>query len=453
MKVHAAVTSPVVTLVRAAMLALPRAILALTVGIALLPSSSEAVTGCKVHLSSKTGLIDVFASGVSGPLLWGDRSGSESLTFANAGTCIAGASASKCEFGAPGSVQAITPPDLCTVYMKDSGPECAVYIKGCTPGPRFTDQAKADALAQLVAALSFHHSVPTIEFSGVNVQIDSGSGTTAGATNGAGNLIIGYNEQQCRLSGGTCATDGDCPANPCIPGMPFGDCTFGGFLCLTNADCPPNVCPQRDGSHNLVVGPDHSYSSYGGLVAGIANAINGPDASVSGGNFNTASGLYASVSGGHGNTASGEEASVSGGDLNTASDIHTSVSGGLHNTASRQDASVSGGIDNTASQQWASVSGGQCNVAGPGPASCFEPSSTALSVSGGTDNLASGNFASVSGGLGNTVSGAFASVSGGEGNTASGTVASVSGGTSLTAAGFSEWHSGESAGFPNGTEY
>jgi hypothetical protein len=62
--------------------------------------------------------------------------------------------------------------------MKDSGPECAVYIKGCTPGPRFTDQAKADALARLVAALSFHHSVPI--FTGVNVQIVSGSGATDG---------------------------------------------------------------------------------------------------------------------------------------------------------------------------------------------------------------------------------------------------------------------------------
>src|SRR5215475_13018649 len=168
-------------------------ILASCLSVILTPSSSEAVTGCKVHVSPKTGLIDVFASGVSGPLLWGARSGSESSTFANAATCIAGSSASKCEFDAPGSVQAITPPDLCTLYLKDNGAECAAYIKGCTPGARATDQAKADALQQLVSAIEFHHSIPTVVFTGVNVQIVSGAGGTGAPPNGAGNLIIGYN--------------------------------------------------------------------------------------------------------------------------------------------------------------------------------------------------------------------------------------------------------------------
>src|SRR2546427_4427760 len=35
---------------------------------------------------------------------------------------------------------------------------------------------------------------PTVRFSGVNVQIVSGSGSTSGAVNGEGNLIIGYAE-------------------------------------------------------------------------------------------------------------------------------------------------------------------------------------------------------------------------------------------------------------------
>jgi hypothetical protein len=148
--------------------------------------------------------------------------------------------------------------------MKDSGPECAVYIKGCTPGPRFTDQAKADALAQLVAALSFHHSVPTMVFTGVNVQIVSGSGATDGTVNGTGNLIIGYN-----------AT---------------------------------TTSPTQTGSHNLVVGDEHTFSSFGGLVAGFENAITGQWASVSGGTGNTASGLDVSVSGGEVTTASAEAA-------------------------------------------------------------------------------------------------------------------------------------------------
>ncbi len=50
----------------------------------------------------------------------------------------------------------------------------------------------------------------------------------------------------------------------------------------------------------MVIGPNHRFLSFGGLVAGLHNTISGPEASVSGGSFNTASGLAASVSGGHG---------------------------------------------------------------------------------------------------------------------------------------------------------
>ncbi len=188
---------------------------------------------------------------------------------------------------------------MCTLYLKDAGAECAAYIKGCTPGARFTDQAKADALQQLVAAVSFHHSVPTVVFTGVNVQIVSGSGATDGPVNGAGNLIVGYDK---------------------------------GTLGQT-----------RTGSHNLVVGDEHEYTSYGGFVAGLTNTVSGPSASVTGGYENVASGMSACVIGGHANTASG---------------LYASVSGGLYNIASGADASVSGGALNTASGLYASVSGG-----------------------------------------------------------------------------------------------
>jgi hypothetical protein len=39
-------------------------------------------------------------------------------------------------------------------------------------------------------------------------------------------------------------------------------------------------------------GIDHSYSSYGGFVAGFGNTLSGSFASVSGGSGNTASGKY-----------------------------------------------------------------------------------------------------------------------------------------------------------------
>ena len=74
------------------------------------------------------------AGSVSGPLLWGDRSGSETNALANAATCVGGSSASKCELGGLGTVEAITPADVCTIYLKDSGAECAADPGRGPPG-------------------------------------------------------------------------------------------------------------------------------------------------------------------------------------------------------------------------------------------------------------------------------------------------------------------------------
>ena len=68
-----------------------------------------------------------------------------------------------------------------------------------------------------------------LTMSGMNVQVVDGSGDTSGVVNGFGNLIVGYNEK--------------------------------GFAAT------------RTGSHNLVVGLNHEYTSYAGLVAGNSNVI------------------------------------------------------------------------------------------------------------------------------------------------------------------------------------
>jgi len=236
-------------------------------------------------------------------------------------------------------------------------------------------------------------SGPHLLITGCNVHIRSGSGATIDATTNLGNLIIGYNE------GRGIAED------------------------TTN----------RTGSHTLIIGPQHQFTSSGGLLAGHSNTVTNNFASVSGGAGNTASGQDASVSGGSDNTASAFAASVSGGQSNTASGETASVSGGGGNTASGDRASVSGGFANTASGLVASVSGGEFNMASGGSAS----------VSGGIENTASGTRASsVSGGANNTASGFEASVSGGQNNTASGSRASVSGGNSRTASGPHDWAAG-----------
>ena len=129
---------------------------------------------------------------------------------------------------------------------------------------------------------------PVVWFEAVNVKIVNGTGftgSTLGAPailNGLGNLIVGYDE-------------------PRDPAEGAGE-------------------SDKTGSHNLIVGPDHNYSSYGGFVAGAINTVSAPNASVSGGGFNTASGDVASVSGGVLNVASGVGSSVSGGVSNIAAE-------------------------------------------------------------------------------------------------------------------------------------
>jgi hypothetical protein len=167
-------------------------------------------------------------------------------------------------------------------------------------------------------------SGPQIIFTGANIQIESGQGSTYDGS-GLGNLIIGYNE---------------------FPN-----------------DSGPIGPHQRIGAHNLVIGPGHRYTGDGGLVAGRLNTISGEGATVTGGSGNVASGSVASVSGGSENLASGDNASISGGGSNTASDL-SSVSGGNNNIASGLFSSVSGGENNVASGLGASVSGGAGNTGG-----------------------------------------------------------------------------------------
>ncbi|MGR0482044.1 MAG: hypothetical protein ACTFAL_11745 [Candidatus Electronema sp. V4] len=130
---------------------------------------------------------------------------------------------------------------------------------------------QAVLITKLQTYLSIDSENNEIYLTGANLHIRSGSGKTDGAVNGLGNLIVGYNE---------------------------------------NTSDKPKI---RTGSHNLVIGPLHSYPSYGGFVAGCNNSISREYSSVSGGHENRACGLFSSVSGGHGNTASGLCSNVSGG--------------------------------------------------------------------------------------------------------------------------------------------
>jgi hypothetical protein len=149
-------------------------------------------------------------------------------------------------------------------------------------------EARIAELEALLAGVT--RSNNTLLFTGMNLQIVNGQGSTE-STNSLGNVIIGYNE---------------------------------------------NSSDTRTGSHNLVIGPYNSWSSFGGIVNGAQNTISGAYSSVTVGNGNTASGGYSSVTGGTDNTASGSYSSVTGGSNNTASGTWSSILGGNSQTVNTQ---------------------------------------------------------------------------------------------------------------------
>lgn len=172
-------------------------------------------------------------------------------------------------------------------------------------------KTRVTSLERKLAPVTYNSTAKLLTFDGVNVRVVDGSGSTDAAPNGLGNLIVGYNADTTSDSG------------------------------------TPDV---RTGSHNLVIGDDHTYSSFGGIVGGDNNFVTGPNASVTGGFTNTAAGVYSSVSGGQGNTASGQSSSVSGGQGNTAASGYSSVTGGSANTTSALWEWLAGSITvNTAS--------------------------------------------------------------------------------------------------------
>ena len=245
---------------------------------------------------------------------------------------------------------------------------------------------------------------PTVQFSGVNVQIVNGEGKTA-SVNGEGNLVIGYDE---------------------------------------NAQSRPQT-----GSHNLILGEQQEFTSFAGILSGFENAmtarfataiggeyntVSAANASITGGESNLASGPVSSVSGGFDNTASGPAASITGGEGGKASGEYSSITAGRENSASGPLSTVSGGVENRSLGFYTSVSGGGSNTAEAGYASVSGGALNTAgttggdSVSGGKENTATGEAAWIGGGIKNSTGAAFDAISGGEENSITGAWDSISGG-------------------------
>lgn len=184
---------------------------------------------------------------------------------------------------------------------------------------------RSNSVLDLNGYLTFDISsgYPTALFRGVNVQIVNGTGDTQTAT-GTGNLIVGYNR----------------PSN-------------GSFICSLGvtesaATCQANhglwAQSHKSGSHNIIGGDFNSYSSWGGLVMGVENAITAPGGTIIGGARNRAEGSFASISGGSFNTAGGVYGNVAGGFDNHAIGEYTTVGGGAQRTSSGQYDWAAGGL-------------------------------------------------------------------------------------------------------------
>jgi hypothetical protein len=200
-----------------------------------------------------------------------------------------------------------------------------LLLAGVAIGPPQKGEAQGTMLDQRVAVLegklarvNVVNNGRDIVIDGANVYIVNGQGDTQTA-NGFGNLILGYNEAQ--------------PA-----GQNF-----------------------RTGSHNLILGQQNNFTSFGGIVGGVQNLISGPFAHVLTGYQNGASQFYSFVATGNLNNAAAAHAAVTGGQLNTATGLYSSVTGGQTNTASNEYSSVNGGSINRATGRFSVVTGGDQN--------------------------------------------------------------------------------------------
>lgn len=120
------------------MTASPRraALLFAIAALALAPLPARAIDSCRARIDKKTGVIQVDASGVGGPLLWGSSSGAETNAFFNAGSCVAADKAKRCQLANPASLDSKTAPAGCTLYLNDGVAACSAWISGCSPGAR-----------------------------------------------------------------------------------------------------------------------------------------------------------------------------------------------------------------------------------------------------------------------------------------------------------------------------
>ncbi|MCK6510517.1 hypothetical protein L6R29_11175 [Myxococcota bacterium] len=261
--------------------------------------------------------------------------------------------------------------------------------------------------------LTLDDSAQTITLKNANLHIQSGSGSTDGTVNGFGNLILGYNED-----GGTAKT--------------------------------------RTGSHNLILGREHSYTEHSSILSGTKHTVNAPYASAIGGSSNTITSnaphavaiaganntfassrtaLYAASLGGEDNQINSNYAAAVAGQNNSNTGTHAAAVAGQNNsiTATHAATLAGGGTDanndkNTVSQSHAAAVAGQKNtVNGKNAAAVAGQNNTvdgthAAAVAGQNNSIIGTHAATLAGGgtdannHKNTVSQSHSAILGGQKN-------------------------------------
>lgn len=237
---------------------------------------------------------------------------------------------------------------------------------------------KLMALSDVMSIQSLN-GVQTVTLSGVNFQVINGLGFTE-SVNGAGNIIVGYDEANRLTDQSYCSFDRN----------DAGALIEDGTACIAAGGVFGPV--HKSGSHNLVVGSQNNYASAGAIVAGKHSTSNALYASVLGGVRNRSSNFLATVVGGQENIALGNSSTVLGGNFNTTRGPHATIAGGTRGVANGGFSVISGGSQN-------------------------ETLGTGSAISGGTENTATGIFAVVVGGVRNNAQANTTSILGGQSRT------------------------------------
>lgn len=329
-----------------------------------LPGEALAQLGCVATMRPRDGVIEVVAKGFEAAPVWGVHPEAAEHPFASCTVRGPGPRAKwSCRLGEPGTLAERTAPATCMIHVRDpfrTGETCSTWIRYCSTGLRMSDASFAAGDPRVPGSGQFDVPDPsnpfgcsTINFAGVNVQVTNGLLATD-SVNACGNLIVGYNEED----------DED----------------------------------ERTGSHNLIVGRQHSYTSSGAIIGGFDNRVDDRGGAVLAGFGNRVTGQGGAICGGEQNIARGFASSVSGGFLNEAgagdsSGAYGSILGGSRNRAAGFAAVVGGGEGGSATGEHAAVLGGWSGFA----------DSVSSVVVGGFGNATAGDHAVAVGGSSNDV--------------------------------------------------